>query len=479
MSPSQVDLAVPVPAPQTLRRVHFIAIGGAGMSAVARLLLARGVQVSGSDRADSAALQALSLLGADVHVGHDARHVGAADAVVVSSAIPSDNVELVAAVSHGIPVLHRSQALASALWDRTRVCVAGANGKTTTSAMTTHLLRVVGADPAFAVGGDLIGVGANAALGSGPTAVIEADESDGSFVVYQPAVAVVTNVQPDHLDFYGTFDEVEASYARFARTIQPGGLLVACADDPGAARLVQAHVAAGGRVRTYGTTASADLVIGDIRGEGVHTCATFTLDGQRYAVRVPLPGAHNIANAAGALLAALEVAPSRVHDLVDALGTFAGVRRRFEIVGSAGGVSVVDDYAHNAPKVAALVAAARGLCTGALRVVFQPHLFSRTRDFAGDFARALEPADVVVLMDIYGARELPVPGVTSDLIGDPLRRLPGSRVVVVGPPRSSVVAHLLDGVQAGDLVLTVGAGDVTQLAPMVLAELAGAAREQP
>jgi UDP-N-acetylmuramate--alanine ligase len=475
---ARFDFTVHLPSLADLGRVHFVAIGGSGMSAVARLLLARGIVVSGSDAKDSETLRALAAEGAVVHVGHDPAFVEGADTVVISSAIPESNPEVARARALGLLVLHRSQALAVAAQGSRRVAVAGANGKTTTTSMIAVALLAAGADPSFASGSELPGYDSNARLGTGEAFVIEADESDGSFLVYRPEVAVVTNVQPDHLDFYGTFERVQAAYDAFVASRADGGLLVACQDDAGSAALADRDRSAGRRVLTYGFAPEADVVLSDacdaVRDErGFSATATITgPDGVPRILRVAMPGRHNLQNAAGAYAAAvlgLGVDPEAV---IRGLADFEGARRRFEVVGTAGGVTVVDDYAHNAGKVTALVGTAVDL-VGAdhVRVVFQPHLFSRTRDFADGFGAGLAAADDVVLLPIYGAREEPMPGVTSELVADAVRRHNPKAQVEVEGDRTRLVADLLARARPGDLVLIVGAGDVTSLAPQVLAGL--------
>lgn len=471
------DFASEVPGLDSLGRVHLIAIGGAGMSAVARVMLARGVEVSGSDAKDSAVLEVLRGLGARVVVGHGPDNVADVDTVVISSAIPESNVELAAARAAGCLVLHRSQGLAATMHDSRPAAVAGANGKTTTTSMLTVALQEAGLDPSFASGGELTGQGTNAAWAGGDVFVVEADESDGSFLVYRPEVAIVTNVQPDHLDFYGTFAEVERAYAEFTESIRPGGLLVACADDPGSARLAARAAASGQRVLTYGFDPDADLRLSDHRPdrEGIGTTTTLHLPaGGRETLRLPAPGPHNALNAAAALLAASEGFGADAGLALRGLARFGGARRRFEVRGDARGVTVVDDYAHNAGKVAAVVGTAAEIAArrgGRLHVAFQPHLYSRTRDFAQGFAEGLAAADTVVLLDVYGAREQPMEGITSEVIAAPLRALPGKRTVSVGGSFESVAAGLASVATEGDLVLTVGAGDVTELAGQVLAAL--------
>ncbi|WP_392542413.1 UDP-N-acetylmuramate--L-alanine ligase [Oryzobacter telluris] len=471
------DFTDPVPPVGELGRVHLVAIGGAGMSAVARLLLARGVPVTGSDAADGPTLQALRDAGAErVDVGHDAAHVEAADTLVISSAVREENVEVAAARAAGSRVLHRSQALASLMSDDQRVAVAGANGKTTTTAMLVVGLVAAGADPSYAAGAEIAQLGTNAAVGGGAPFVVEADESDGSFLAYRPHVAVVTNVQPDHLDFYGTEANVVAAYRQFADSVVDGGLLVACHDDPGSRALADRARESGRLVLTYGYDEGADLRVLATEPDGLGTHSTLVRDGTELSLDLLVPGAHNVLDACGAYLAAVDGCGAEPGAVLAGLAGFTGARRRFEVRGEADGVTVVDDYAHNAPKVAALVSTAAAIVRrsggGALHVVFQPHLYSRTRDFAGAFAAALAPADHVILLDVYGAREEPMEGVGSHLVGDPLRDLPGERTVVVGPSPQEAVALVAAAARPGDLVLTVGAGDVTRLGPLLLEALA-------
>ena len=471
------DFTSEVPGLDTMGRVHFIAIGGSGMSAVARVMLARGVAVSGSDAKDSAVLDSLRELGAQVFVGHDAAHVADVDTVIISSAIPESNVELVAAREAGVLVLHRSQGLAATMQDSRRAAVAGANGKTTTTSMLTVALQSAGLDPSFASGGELTGQGTNAAWTGGDLFVVEADESDGSFLVYRPEVAVVTNVQPDHLDFYGTFANVEAAYGTFAASVQPGGLLVACADDAGSARLAASAMESGTRVLTYGFDDRADLTLSDhvADDEGIGTSTELHLPGGGHVtMRLATPGSHNALNAAAAYLAATAGFGADRARVLEGLAAFDGARRRFEVRGVAAGVTVVDDYAHNPGKVAAVVRTAADIAArrgGRLHVAFQPHLYSRTRDFAAGFAAGLAPADSVVLLDVYGAREQPMEGITSEVIAAPLRELPGERNVAVGGSFDEVAHALASSAREDDLVLTVGAGDVTELAGLVLRAL--------
>ncbi len=463
-----------LPAVNELGRVHVLAAGGAGMSAVARLLRAAGLVVAGSDAQDSPTLRALEREGIRVWVGHDPAHLEGADTVVVSSAIRDDNPELVAARAAGLRVLHRSAALAVLMAGRGGVAVAGANGKTTTTSMLVEALRAAGADPSYAIGGDLVSTGTNAAWGSGDAFVVEADESDGTFLAYRPQTAVVTNVQPDHLDFYGTFEAVQDAYAAFAQTIRPGGLLVTCLDDPGAARLAERARQDGIRVATYGLSPEADLRIAAIALDGLVGRALLSGEDGTRELTIPAPGRHNLENATAAYLAATAGLGLDSDPVLAGLAGYRGALRRFEAKGEAAGVRVVDDYAHNAGKVAAVVSTATRLAApGRLVVCFQPHLYSRTRDFAADFGGALAQADVCLVMDVYAAREDPMDGISGQLVVDEVLRADPRAQVVYEPDDDAVPRRLAELVTPGDLVLTVGAGDVTRVGPRLLALLEG------
>ena len=466
------DFATATVPADALGSVHFLAIGGSGMSGVAQLLHDQGVPVSGCDGAASPAVQRLQSAGVPVRVGHDPGHLSDVDTLVVSSAIPQANPELVAARAQGMRVLHRAQALASAMGADTRVAIAGANGKTTTSAMLVTALGAAGADPSFVIGSELVDLDRNSLRGSGAIFVAEADESDGSFLAYRPDIAIVTNVQPDHLDFYGDYAHVQAAYAAFAQSVAPDGLLLAAADDPGAADLASAMRELGRRVITYGESVDADVRIEALEITGGVGHAWVVGAGRTLELSVAAPGRHNVHNACAALAAGwlgLRLDPQR---LAAGLAAFPGTRRRFERKGEVGGVLVVDDYAHNAPKVAALVAAARSVVAdgSAVRVVFQPHLYSRTRDFAPGFAAGLAPADQIVLLPVYGAREQPMAGVDAHLIAD-LLVADGHPAQLVANPEQAV-RELVATARPGDLIVTIGAGDVTQLGPQILAALA-------
>ncbi|WNV89722.1 UDP-N-acetylmuramate--L-alanine ligase [Umezawaea sp. Da 62-37] len=458
-----------------LERVHLVGIGGAGMSGIARILLARGGRVSGSDAKDSRTVLALRAQGAVVAVGHDGKNLdqldGGPTAVVVSTAIREDNPELVEARERGVTVLRRAEALAALMLDHRVACVAGTHGKTSTTSMLTVALQHCRMDPSFAIGGDLNESGANAHQGTGGVFVAEADESDGSFLYFAPSVAVVTNVEADHLDHHGTVEAYVAVFDSFLERIEPDGVLIACVDDPGAAALVERAGKLGIRVRPYGRTASgkgsAKLV--GFRPHGGGGMATVELDGDTVEVEVAVPGEHMAANALAALLAGLELGAER-DGLLEGLAAFGGVRRRFEFKGREAGVRVYDDYAHHPTEVAAQLTAARPIAgEGKLVVVFQPHLYSRTRTFAAEFGTALGLADEVVVLDVYGAREDPEPGVTGGLVAEAVPLPTGQ--VHYEPSFDRVPALVAGLVGDGDLVVTMGAGDVTMLGPEIVSEL--------
>ncbi|WP_328647032.1 UDP-N-acetylmuramate--L-alanine ligase [Amycolatopsis sp. NBC_00348] len=458
--------------PEELRRAHLIGIGGAGMSGIARILLARGAFVSGSDAKESRALLSLRAQGAELFIGQAASNLDELaerpSAVVVSTAIKETNPELAAARAAGIPVLHRAQALAGLMEGHRVACIAGTHGKTSTTSMLTVALQHCRLDPSFAIGGDLNESGANAHHGEGGVFVAEADESDGSFLTYSPSVAVVTNVEPDHLDHHGTAEAYTKVFTEFVGRIVPGGLLIVCGDDPAADELGDQAAELGVRVRRYGRTVTGegDARILDYTPAPDGGVVRLDLDGAELSVRVAVPGEHMALNAVAALLAGLELgAPAA--ELADGLAAFGGVRRRFEFKGRSGDVRVYDDYAHHPTEVAAQLRAVRTAAgTGRVVVVFQPHLYSRTKLFSAEFASALSLADEVVVLDVYGAREEPEPGVNGALIADAVT------VPVHYEPAFDVAAELVAGLVKGhDLVVTMGAGDVTQLGPEILAEL--------
>ena len=464
-------MIVPVPEEllpaERLGRVHFVGIGGAGLSGIARIMLARGIPVSGSDAKESTALDALRALGARVHVGHAADQVRDADTVVVSTAVRDDNPEVVEARRQGLRLLPRSAALESVMQGRSVVAVAGTHGKTTTTSLLTVALQHCGADPSFAIGGDLNVTGSNAHDGSGDLFVAEADESDGAFLVYSPHAALVTNVEADHLDNYGTEEAYHAAFSEFLGRIRPEGFLVAVVDDPGAADLADEAERRGIEVVRVGESATAALRASDLRFEGSTSTFSVHRDGEPLGtVTLRIPGRHYVLDAMAALGAGLRLGFG-FDALAAGLGSFTGTRRRMEAKGEVAGVRVYDSYAHHPNEIAGDLQAARSLAgDGRLVVAFQPHLVSRTRIFGPAMGEALGAADVVVVMDVYVAREDPEPGVDGALVARHVP-LPEESVHFVRswadtPPLLARLAR------PGDLVLTLGAGDVTLVGPEVL-----------
>ena len=448
--------------------IHLIGVAGAGMSVLAELILRSGGAVSGCDLRPGAVGKALRDRGARVEQGHDPSHVDDAVAVVTTAAVPADHPELERARARGIPVMKRALALGSLVNRGTVVGVAGTHGKTTTTAMTAAILDAAGLDPTAMVGGRIDAWGGGLRLGGGDLFVVEADEYDRSFHALRPTVAVVTNVEADHLDTYGSLAEVEEAFDRYVATLPADGLLAACADDPGARRLVARHPDL--PVRTFGTAEGADLRAVDVRPGPDGSTFRVAEDGRdvgQFALRVP--GLHNVRNALGAVAAARHLGAG-----VDAaragLARFAGVDRRFQVLGERAGVTVVDDYAHHHTELAATLAAARAAYAGRrLVAVFQPHLFTRTRDFAGEMGAALAAADEVWVTDVYPAREAPIEGVTGRLVADAAARA-GARVTY-HPDIATLPVALRDAVRAGDVVLAMGAGNIDEVGSALLARL--------
>lgn len=471
-----------------LARVHLIGIGGAGMSGIAHILLDRGSVVTGSDVKDSRPVRALRSQGATIAVGHAPENLelaGELPTVVVTSfaAIPKDNPELLRAAAEGIPVLRRSDLLAELMDGYIQVLLAGTHGKTSTTSMTVVALQAAGLDPSFAIGGQLNRAGTNAHHGAGEVFVAEADESDASLLRYAPDVAVITNIEPDHLDYFGSPEAYFQVFDDFADRVTAGGHLVVCLDDDNAAACGRRAMERGILVVGYGTAEAAarhsDIPAGavvqreELDGPLVSVkCSLFGEDTVRYTLAIP--GRHMVLNSAAALTAGV-LAGADPKALATGLSDFTGVRRRFELKGevTAGpraGARVYDDYAHHPTEVAAVLTAARDKVEaegrgGRVVVCFQPHLYSRTQEFAAEFAEALSLADACVVLDIFGAREAPVEGVTSRIITD---RMAHDTEVRLEPDFSAAPAAVAALTQPGDIVFTMGAGSVTMLADEIL-----------
>ncbi|MEZ5319394.1 MAG: UDP-N-acetylmuramate--L-alanine ligase [Vicinamibacterales bacterium] len=453
--------------------MHFVGVGGIGMSGIAELLVNLGYEVSGSDARASDVTARLASLGVDVHVGHDAAHVGHADVVVTSSAIPAGNPEVVAARAAHLPVIPRAEMLAELMRLRYGVAVAGAHGKTTTTSMIALMLERAGLDPTAVIGGRLSAFGSNARLGRGDVIVVEADESDRSFLKLTPAIAVVTNIDREHMETYGSFDCLVAAFADFADRVPFYGAVVACVDDPTVAALVPRLSR---RVITYGFAAGAN-VRGVVTGAGAPCRVVYDISGLpggagEGTFTLAVPGRHNLQNALAATAVGLELGVPFA-EIARALAGFQGAERRYQRVGEARGVAVVDDYGHHPTEIAAVLAAAREDRPRRLVAVFQPHRFSRTRDLIDEFGPALAAADVVVLTDIYPAGEAPIPGVTLDALAAAVRRVvPGVHVVPRLEDVPAAVARLATG---GDLVVTLGAGSVATVPDRILSAIGAGA----
>jgi UDP-N-acetylmuramate--alanine ligase len=462
----RIDIPTDIPAADQLGRVFFIGIGGAGLSAIARLMAQQGITVSGSDASDSAVLVALRSEGITCHVGHDPAHLADVDTVIATTAVREDNVEIVEAQRRGLRLWPRSAGLRSVMEGRRTIAVAGTHGKTTTTAMLTCALIASGAEPSFAIGAEVASLGANARLGTGDLLVAEADESDGAFLVYDPDGAIVTNVDADHLDNYGTVEAYAAAFGTFVTTI--GSFVVLNADDEGARALAAAARARGLDVLLAGFAEDADLRADHLVIGGTSSTFTVSRDGVELGlVRLAVPGAHYALDATLALAAGLHLGQDFAL-LVEGLASYTGAQRRMQPLGEAGGVRVYDSYAHHPTEITADLTAARAIAgDDRLVVAYQPHLVSRTRLYGAEMGRALSLADRVVVADIYLAREDADPAVTAQLIVD---AVDGPRATAGGPV-AGLAEVLLPELRPGDLLLTLGAGDITTVGPLVLAAL--------
>lgn len=442
--------------------VHFIGIGGAGMSAIASILLERGYRVSGSDVALHDYTRRLIELGATVYEGHDAAHVAGADAVVYTTAVSADNVELLAAHDLKIPVLHRSEMLAQLMQAGVGIAIAGAHGKTTTTSMVAWILERAGLDPTFLVGGVVANLDTGAKAGAGQYVIAEADESDGSFLNYEPAIAVITNIEADHLEHYGgEFDQLKKAYQQFADRIPEEGLLISCADEVEAQSIL---AGASCHRKTYSVRGyEANLIANNVHFDGRGSRSDIYLDGEYLGViELQVPGYHNISNALGAMLVALEVGvPFPV--IRDAMKLFRGALRRFQVHYDHGGIMVVDDYAHHPTEIKAIITAAKA--TGKrIIAVFQPQRYTRTYHLFDDFTHAFSEAQEVVIATIYSpAGEQPIAGVNSSRLAEMVRVNSNSTATFI-PNNAEILMYLQEIVQPGDLVLTMGAGDIWKVA---------------
>lgn len=462
--PNHVRIPVRAVDLSTPRRVHLIGVGGAGISAIATVLAGMGHTVTGSDLKDTGGLRSLQALGIDVFVGHDATQVGDAEIVARSTAIPDGNVEVVEALGRDIPVYSRAELLTAITSQRHSIAVAGTHGKTSTSSMLALILREADRHPSFIIGGEVNEIGSGAVWDAGSELVVEADESDGTFLVLDSAAAIVTSVDPDHLDFYGSEEALQATFVEFLRSID--GSKVVCIDDPDAEKLARTTDAT-----TYGTHPEAEYRITDFIPR--RTGSTFTIvsdDAPLCEVDLLAPGMHNARNATGALLCAVQHGVP-VDVAVRALGRYAGVARRFEFRGTANDITFVDDYAHLPLEVELTLEAARGGGWNRIVCVFQPHRFTRTSALGATFHDSFGEADIVIVTDIYSAGEDPIPGVSGQLVSDAVLASDAAADVRYVAHRTDLVAHLINELEAGDLCLTLGAGDLTSLPDELITQL--------
>ncbi|HWA56399.1 MAG TPA: UDP-N-acetylmuramate--L-alanine ligase [Gemmatimonadales bacterium] len=461
--------------PADPRPVHFMGIGGAGMSALALVARRRGVAVSGCDPDPSGAAD-VARLGATVQQGHDPAHVEGVRAVVVTAAVPAEHPELARARARGVPVVPRKVALAELVATGQVIGISGTHGKSTTTVMATEALAAAGLDPTGLAGGRVDSWGGNARLGSDRLFVVESDEYDKAFLTLQPTVAVVNNVEADHLECYGSVEALEAAFAEFAGR---AGTVLAGAEDPGAQRVLEAVQRQGGKAaRTtwrFGLAADADLRISDIEQQAGGSRARVRLpDGRSVSLQLGVPGVHNLRNATAVIGVALALA-APLEPVLGALAKYRGLGRRFERLGEAKGIEFVDDYAHHPTELVATLSAARQAFPGRrLIAVFQPHLFSRTAEHGVAMGRALSVADVAIVTEIYAAREQPLPGVTGRTVAEAAERAPTTALVVFEPNRSVVRDRVLEQARPGDVVITLGAGDITRVGRELVAWLRAA-----
>lgn len=453
---------------ENLHNIHFIGIGGAGMSAIAYVLLKRGYHVSGSDLGSGHMSARLREEGAVVYIGHKKEQIEGAEAVVVSTAIHEDNVELVAAKERNIPVLHRSDVLADILNGADGVAVAGAHGKTTTSAMISCIAAEGGIDPTVVIGGEVSSLGGNARNGQGRFVVAEADESDGSFLKFYPYLAVITNIENDHLDHYGTEENIYAAFKQFLSSVKPGGKAILCVDNAKVAKLAQETDTA---ADTYGFAGSgADYTAEEVSYGADGTSYKLLHHGELVAeVRLIVPGRHNVLNSMGAFIAGLEMGVE-IDSILASLKKFGGAKRRFETKGKVGGVWVVDDYAHHPTEIGVTIKAALQTQPKRLICVFQPHRYSRTQLLFADFCTCFTGCDELILTDIYAAGEEPIEGVSSAVLAEAIKEAGKINIRYI-PALSDIQPYLLECAADGDLIMTVGAGDIYKVGERLVEEM--------
>src|SRR5437660_7429197 len=442
-----------------IQQIHFVGIGGAGMSGIAEVLLTIGYKVTGSDLQESETVKRIRSLGGTVFIGHQASNIGAAQVVVISSAVAATNPEVVAARTKLVPVIPRAEMLAELMRLKYGIAIAGAHGKTTTTSMVAAVLAQAGLDPTIVIGGKVNALGSHARLGRGDLLVAEADESDGSFLKLSPTIAVVTNIDQEHLDHYGTMERLCETFLDFINKVPFYGLSVLCADDPYLAALLPRVTK---RYLMYGLTPSADLVGADVQLHVGVAAFSARLRGEPLGrLKVAMPGIHNVRNALAAIAVGLELGVTLPH-IDQALAGFKGVERRFQVLGEKGGVLVVDDYGHHPTEIKATLAAAKNGWGRRLVVLFQPHRFTRTKDLLEEFPAAFKQADHLFLTDIYPAGEAPIPGVTGERLAEVIRRV-GTPPLTYVPRTDQLVEAVLPVLKPGDVVVALGAGDIGQI----------------
>ena len=454
---------------QSIKHIYFVGIGGAGMSGIAEVLLNLGYRVSGSDLKLSETTERLQKRGATVYQGHHEQHVTDVDVVVTSSAVKTGNPEVIAARSRAIPVIPRAEMLAELMRLKYGIAVAGAHGKTTTTSLIGTVLDRGGISPTVVIGGKLNTINTNTILGSGDFMVVEADESDGSFLKLSPTIAVVTNIDPEHLDHYGSVDEIKRAFITFTNKIPFYGLTILCLDNQHVQDLIPRLEK---RYLTYGLTPQADLQACDISARGLSMNFTVLRHREELGtIELPIPGVHNVLNALAAIATAMEIKlPFPV--IQEALKTFGGVQRRFQLKGTFNNINLIDDYGHHPTEIQATLRAAKAIWKGRLVVLFQPHRYTRTRDLYREFLSAFNQADLLLLTDIYPAGEDPLPGVTSEVLFRGIRER-GHKNVLYVPRREETADKLISLLKPGDTVITLGAGDIWQLGAELMRKLQG------
>jgi len=445
---------------EKIQRIHFIGIGGAGMSGIAQVLAEKGgYQISGSDLKENRATQRLRGLGVKVFIGHDAAYIEDAEAVVISSAIPATNIELVAARERGLPILQRAEALNEIVKNGYGIAVAGAHGKTTTTSMISLILDRNKLDPTVLIGGELNDIGGNAKLGKGKYVVAEADESDGSFLKLDPVIAVVTNIENDHLDYYGTLERIIETFSAFIQKVPEYGCAVLCADDQ---NVCKAAINYSGKQIWYGIKGKADVQAINIQHNGMRSSYDLIYYGRNLGrIELNVPGLHNVYNSLAAIAVALQLG-LEFAAVADALKAFSGAGRRFQTICEEGGIRIIDDYAHHPTEIKMTLLAARNCGYGRVRCVFQPHRYTRTLFLQKEFAAALQLADEVILAEVYSAGEKPIANVSSKLIFEVMQQQGNNRVKYL-PEKDRIIDYLLETMQENEIILFMGAGNINNV----------------